>query len=367
MQPLEIEFLPVGEGSRAGDAIAVRYETSPGYFGLIVIDGGTIASGEAMVEYLQALCHGNTPIVSDLVVSHPDQDHSSGARVILENVEVRRVWTHVPWWHVDEALPHFKSTRWTKDGLEKCLRQEYDVIDDIVALAIDKGAAIQEPFAGDTIGPFTVLSPPRWAYPVLLANFPDTPAPAAPSAGLGALGLLSAGLGAVTKAVQSLTESWMMEWLRDGGVTSPRNESSVVLYGQFDGWKPVLLTADAGNIGLTWAAETADGLGLPLQDFDLAQIPHHGSRRNVGPTILDRLIGGRQWFDTTSRFTAVVSAPKDDADHPRKIVLNAFMRRGAKVLATQGSQICWGAGFPHRPGYGPAGTMPFSTMVEGYD
>ena len=217
MQPLEIEFLPVGEGSRAGDAIAVRYETSPGYFGLIVIDGGTIASGEAMVQYLQALCHGNTPIVSDLVVSHPDQDHSSGARAILENVDVRRVWTHVPWWHAAEALPHFKSKRWTEDGLEKRLKQEYDVIADIVALATDKGVAIREPFAGDAIGPFTVLSPPRWAYPVLLANFPDTPTPAPASAGLGALGLFSAGLSAVAKVVQTLTESWMIEWLRDGG------------------------------------------------------------------------------------------------------------------------------------------------------
>ena len=87
--------------------------------------------------------------------------------------------------------------------------------------------------------------------------------------------------------------------------------------------------------------------GYPLQSFSFVQIPHHGSRRNVGPSVLNQLLGPIQPEGTT-RFTAFVSAPKDDDTHPRKIVLNAFMRRGGKVIATQGTNKIHYGGFPKR-------------------
>ena len=80
MTGLEVEFLPVGEKSRAGDAIAIRYG-EPNNFQLIVVNGGTTASGEALMAHLASICGGAVPIVRDLVITHPDIDHSSGARV----------------------------------------------------------------------------------------------------------------------------------------------------------------------------------------------------------------------------------------------------------------------------------------------
>jgi hypothetical protein len=47
--------------------------------------------------------------------------------------------------------------------------------------------------------------------------------------------------------------------------------------------------------------------------------------------------------------------------------MNAFMRRGARVLGTQGVATCFGSGFPQRAGYGPATPMNFSPVVEAYD
>ena len=79
--------------------------------------------------------------------------------------------------------------------------------------------------------------------------------------------------------------------LRSGGVTSASNESSVVLYADCEGSGRVLLTGNAGVWGLNMAASCAEQSGLLLQDFKFVQIPHHGSRRNVGPTILNRLLG----------------------------------------------------------------------------
>ncbi len=118
------------------------------------------------------------------------------------------------------------------------------------------------------------------------------------------------------------TESWNNERLKDGGTTSASNESSVVLYGNFDSGR-VLLTGDSGLNGLTWTAEYAARLSWPMQRFSFIQIPHHGSRRNVGPTILTRVLGDRQAETMPTKFTAFVSAPKDDDQHPRRIVLNA--------------------------------------------
>lgn len=78
----EIEFLAVGEGSRAGDCILVRYG-HPQAPRVMVVDGGTQDAGAALVELLQGPTGAATPVVHDLLVSHPDADHASGALAIL--------------------------------------------------------------------------------------------------------------------------------------------------------------------------------------------------------------------------------------------------------------------------------------------
>jgi hypothetical protein len=280
---------------------------------------------------------------------------------------VRRVWTHVPWWHAEAILPHVQGSRWTVDGLIRRLKAEYDIINEIVASAGAKGIPVFEPFAGAAIGPFTVLSPPRHIYPQLISHFPDTPRASGNISGFADQGILKAMLEALSKTAASIWESWGLERLRDGGETGARNESSVVLYGQFNGWKPILLTGDAGNLGLGWAASCAEARGLVLRNFALVQAPHHGSRRNVGPTILNCLIGPVAPEGQIPHFTAVVSAPNDDSAHPRTIVINAFVRRDARVHGTQGVATCFGSGFPQRAGYGPATALSFSPVVEAYD
>jgi hypothetical protein len=87
----------------------------------------------------------------------------------------------------------------------------------------------------------------------------------------------------------------------------------------------------------------------------------------VGPTILNQILGPIQAESSATRFYAFVSAPKDDDTHPRKMVLNAFRRRGGVVIATQGaSKVHWG-GFPARDGYKIAAVLPFAPRVEQYD
>ncbi len=374
----EIEFLPVGENSKAGDAIVVRYGNENNYK-LMLIDGGHAETGKAIVEHIQTE-FGRDSVLSHVLLTHPDGDHASGLREVLSELPVVNLWLHVPWLSASTARPYFADKRWTDEGLTKEIRRQYDMIDEIVTAAWEKETVtVYQPFAGDTIGPFRVLSPSKYAYPLLLAQFDRTPDPdqeAIEQAGFWigkqpgeiAKFVEMALAKSMAKAPKWAQETWTNERLRDGGITSATNESSVVLYADCDGAGRVLLTGDAGVWALNRAADYALQNRLTLQDFSFVQIPHHGSRRNVGPTTLNRLLGPIQAESSSPRFSAYVSAPKDDDMHPRKIVLNAFLRRGGKLIATQGENRSYRGGFPRRPGYYPiTETIAFASEVEDYD
>lgn len=370
----EIEFIAVGEGCRAGDAIVVRYGEE-GDYSLMLVDGGTAETGKDLVTHLRSQ-FGERIRLEHVVLTHSDADHASGIRAVLEEIPVSHVWLHIPWLLSADAVHLFKDKNWTKEKLSAAIKKEYDIVAEIVDLAVSSGAKLHYPFAGEAIGPFTVLSPARHTYAHLLPQFEKTPEPdqhLLEAAGLwigkaAPKSLLSQILSeAAAKVSNWLPETWAFERLRDGGQTSASNESSVVLYADLGDDRRVLLTGDAGVRALTWAKSYAKANALVLQNFSFVQIPHHGSRRNVGPTVLNEIVGPIQAEGAAIRFSAFVSVPKDDATHPRKIVLNAFIRRGAQVVATQGTnKVHWG-GFSPRHGYTSVSAVPFSARVEDYD
>jgi len=366
----EIEFLPVGDASKAGDAIVVRYG-EPDAYELMLVDGGTLDTGDAIVEHLRQQ-FGPAVTLSHVVLTHSDSDHASGLRKVLEEVPTTNLWLHVPWLHAAETLHLFGDKRWTAAGLANAIKGEYGIVSDILDLARDKGCAVYFPDQGSQIGPFTVLAPNRATYNHLLPQFDRTPAPdqaaiEAVNMWIGKRTLLAKLFELASKGAEKwTTETWESERLRDGGVTSASNESSLILYADHGVGNRLLLTGDAGINALWWAIGYAKANALPLQNFNFVQVPHHGSRRNVGPAVLDALLGPKEPA-ATNRFAAFVSAPKDDSSHPRKIVLNAFMRRGGRVVITQGAKkVHWG-GFPARAGYVNAVATAFSSTVEEYD
>ena len=123
---------------------------------------------------------------------------------------------------------------------------------------------------------------------------------------------------AAAKVSNWLSETWTGERLKDGGQTSASNGSSVVLFADFGQGRRALLTGDAGVNALTWSANYAKSQHYVLLQFTFVQIPHHGSRRNVGPTILNELLGPIQAEGLPPRFSAYVSAPKEDDQHPAR-------------------------------------------------
>jgi hypothetical protein len=284
-------------------------------------------------------------------------------------VPVKNLWLHIPWLLADTSL--FKGA-WSENDLREAIKREYDIISEIVDLAVKQRANLHYPFAGQQIGPFLVCSPTLYAYQHFLPQFDKTPDAnetliQSRRMWLGKESMIRRLLESAKTTVAGWTsESWQTERLRDGGRTSASNETSTVLFGEFE-FGNVLLTGDAGVEALTWSADYLESGGLPLRQFRFVQVPHHGSRRNVGPTILNRLIGPIVPVGREPYLRAFVSAPADDANHPRRIVTNAFKRRGAEVMVTQGQNKIDYGGFSERPGYVAVTPVPFYEVVEDYD
>lgn len=356
----EIDFLPVGEGDTSGDAIAIRYGDGIEWK-VMVYDSGTKASGQALVDHIKK--YYGTTHVDFLVNSHPDQDHASGMSVVMEQCTVGELWIHRPWIHTKEVLPHFQDGRITEESLAQRFKDKMPYAWALEKLATEKGIKISEPYQGRVVGCFTVLSPSEdWYLHTLLPEFDKTPEPNR----VEEASFMSKAYEALQSAIEWAKEAWHIETLREGEETSADNESSAVLYAKIDG-KGIFLCGDAGIRGLDHAADYADTLFLNLPDAQFYQIPHHGGRHNVSPTVLNRIVGEIQPNGSTPTKTAFVSVGKEASKHPKKMVTNAFIRRGAAVVQTKGDTKCSHHGTPTREGWSAAPTVPFADEVESWE
>jgi beta-lactamase superfamily II metal-dependent hydrolase len=136
----------------------------------------------------------------------------------------------------------------------------------------------------------------------------------------------------------------------------------LVQYANLCGEK-ILLTGDAGRATLFEAIDYAPVVGLILPGIDRIQVPHHGSRHNVSTELLDELLGPK--LDTLQKnFTSIISAAKEDKNHPRKAVIRAFMHRGGKVITTEGSNIRTGHNAPPRERWTSVESVPYPEDQE---
>jgi beta-lactamase superfamily II metal-dependent hydrolase len=359
----EVDFLPVGDGERCGDAIAVRFGTEDSYK-VLVYDGGTRESGQSLVEYIKL--YYQTSHVDYLVNSHPDADHTSGLSVVMDHMTVGEVWIHQPWKYSPVISRYLQDRRIADNSVADRLMENISATYELEQLAIRKGIPINEPFLGSKIGPFVVLSPEEdWYNQELIPAFEKFHEQHDLSAAKrAAAAVVEAG----RKGAGWIAEQWDVELLRENVETTAENESSVILFGTIDN-KGILLTGDAGIKALTKSVDlmAANRLSLPSM-VQFLQIPHHGSRRNVSSSVLDRIVGSRKGVDDgKSTKTAFVSASKASTTRPRKSVVNAFIRRGVHVFATKGMILHHQHNMPQRDGWETRAPAPFSTEVEAWD
>lgn len=351
----EIDFLAVGKESKSGDAIALRYGDLNGpreKQRVVVIDGGYTDEGAALVDHIRR--HYETDRVDVVLSTHPDQDHVCGLKVVLDTMNVGSLWMHLPWAHSQALKVSSQSlSKWS--GYSETLQKSLAGSADLEATARSKGIPIVEPFAGLSIdsGQFTVLGPTQAFYELMLA---EIKAESIGTSLLEAISKMYAG------AKGFVDETIHRETLKDEGETSPQNNCSVISLLKVDG-KFSLFTGDAGLPALEGPTATLEAMSFAPGRLNVIQVPHHGSRRNVGPTILNRLLGSKG-EDSVRGHAFVSVAAQGEPKHPSKKVTNAFRRRGYPVYATQGKSVWEHHEAPPRADWTDAEALPLYERVE---
>ncbi|MDP3722888.1 MAG: MBL fold metallo-hydrolase [Candidatus Omnitrophota bacterium] len=355
----EVDFLPVGEGEKSGDAIALRFGNllaDPPQQTVFVIDGGFQDSGKTLVSHIQK--YYKTDHVDVVISTHPDNDHASGLEVVLNEMKVAHLMMHQPWNHTDDISHLFEDSRVTDESVKKALRESLETVRTLETIAKQKGIKIVEPFWGvhGYNKVMRVLGPSEDFYKQLLPGYRGTPEP---KQGLSPLAQF---MKEAKETVKKIAESWGFETLDDSGETSAENNSSAILLFTI-GDHSMLFTGDAGIPAFTEAVSRLQQEGFDFSKLNFVQVPHHGSQRNIGPTLLNVLIGNKLSSENKLK-TAFVSVSPDGAPkHPAKKVTNAFLRRGAPVHATAGQTKCQRNNAPDR-GWTTSTPLPFYSEVE---
>jgi beta-lactamase superfamily II metal-dependent hydrolase len=352
----EIDYLPVGENSKSGDAIAIRFGNyENGVWKnqqVFVIDGGNLASGEAMVKHITE--YYKTDVVDRVILTHPDGDHASGLRPVIENLKVGKIWMHRPWNHWNDLKNSIHDGRITKASFGERLQTAYQYAYDVEQLANKRGIEIFAPHQGcyyhikkEKI--LTVLGPGKELYLSLIQTSDKTPK-------MGIEEGIVKSFFELKKKKEYETMDFGTEHLCEAdGDTSSENDMSLILLFTCAG-KKVLFTADAGTMGLYKAIYYCIQNSINLKDLTLFHVPHHGSRHNISQNILKYIYAPH----------AIVScAVNGEPSHPSAIVTNALLRRNMNVYTTKGKITNFRGGVvTMRAGWSSAKTVEFQNWVE---
>lgn len=361
----QIDFLTVGDPGedgkccKSGDAIALRYGNLCGPRGeqtVMIVDGGFTSAGEALVKHVKE--HYGTDVVDFVVSSHPHDDHIQGLFPVVESLKVCTLLMHKPWDHAHGVLEFTNDDRTTLTGTRRRLRESFAAARNLNALATRKGVNVLEPFQGaHTEGNVVLFLGPSVDFyrKCIAADLAGLPMEGAPRS------LASLLIGAAQAVVRAAQETWDSERLTEpaSDAVEPLNHTSTIIHLNFG--DKILLTGDAGVQALTLAADYADSRSIDLRTCTRIQVPHHGSKRNVGPSILNRIVGPIRPAGDAGSKAGMLSCAKDgEPKHPSTRVTNAFFRRGAPCSGTRGRHILWSSqDAPARPGWSIVPCIPF--------
>ncbi len=359
---LEIDFFPVGDGSRSGDAIAMRlqgpYDPRPR---VVVVDAGYADDGEQIVRHVQDVYE--TDVIDLAIGTHSDSDHINGLKPVLEGLRVQELAIHRPWLYTSEMTRAVAEVRLSKAlgaSLEGKFEKSLAAVSDVTSLAEDLGVTIVDPFAGFTRfnGAVTVLGPSKEYYCSLLPSFRSAPASLSASGG-GVATVFRKALGTAKETIFDVFESAAIETLTNGGTTAAENAASVITLVTY-GTEHVLLTGDASIEALERAADYG-ALDYSTTPLALFQAPHHGSKHNLGPDILDRLLGPKGSVGGCGLVSAAAASQK----HPSRRVTNAISRRTNGTWVTRGQLLTLSRN--SNRGFSAAAPEPSHTLVERED
>lgn len=357
---LEIDLLPVERGNHSGDCIALRYgnlEKGGKEQTVIVIDGGYSSNAEVLKRHLKKYykCTINGKVHINIVfLSHPDQDHVEGLAKLFEDDEVvvDNLVTMIPWRVMTPQW--FHDGRITQKSLDKKLEDAFNPLLSLEKLAEKKKVTIitttklSNPciFNGATM---TTLGPELTFYKECVANSKKTPDKA--------------------EHIRSLKESTFsadndneepyvrgqIKW-DDTECTSPINESSHIMLFEYEDHK-ILFCGDAGKVALKKAIKYAEDNNIDLSNIDIIKMPHHGSRKNVNPTIMDT-------FAHKGCRCYISCKDGDEGHHPSKRLVNMLLEKGFSVHTTSGATLHKGWNAPDRGWKKDSSLTPYAKIEK---
>lgn len=353
----ELDFIGSHDVVGDADAVGIRYKTYDGRFVCNVYDAGTAKLGESLIDHLNRYYGSfyNPVTIKYLFCSHSHDDHLCGVPLLLEKVRVENIVMNRPWKFIDNLYECVKDGRITRDSLKARLLERYKNIAKIEEIANERNIRILDGFQGSGYDNFVILSPSQDEYINYLKESEKTPAMESVSCLDKTFSCQSSGI---------CYETWNRETLNENVITDPENETSIVLLGVMGEGRNFILTGDAGVRAMTSALNFAKRKNIDLSKCAKIQIPHHGGRHNVSPDLLNKLIGSIRERESKPDRVAIASVGFH-SDHPRRVVVNAFIRRGCVVLKTNGSTIRTSCGaMPERQGWQTCVPLEFNNIVE---
>ena len=352
----EIDLLPVGSKKKSGDCIAFRYgDLVKGKENqcVVVVDGGYASTWkDTLKPHLKKYynCEYDGKIhINMVILSHPDLDHVSGLVEMAndEEVEIDMVMMHEPWKELTPAW--FKDGRITKESLKRRLGDAFEKAKQL-SDAIDKvSRAPLNPNKYDYNGAiFSILGPSQQFYKTCIANCEKTPEPH------DTIEEILETRNSIGEMSYERYERGHITW-DDSENTSPINESSLIVLFEYEDVK-VLFTGDAGKEGLGEAIGFANEQGIKLDDCTIIKMPHHGSRKNVNPSIMDNFKRCMKLY---------YSCASDDlGHHPSQRLINMLNEKNFRQLSTSGCTLHWGKGAPDREGWSKANAIESFAEIE---
>ncbi len=360
---LEVDVLPVGSGGKSGDCIAIRFgNLSAGrdQQRVIIVDGGYADTATDLKSHLKEYykCElGGKIHIDGVFLTHPDLDHVSGLVTLLddEEIQINCIVASLPWRTI---IPEwFKDRRITPNSLEKRLEDAFTKLKELYDLAVIKNVEwiYPEDHYGEVLtcgeAEFLVLSPEKDFYNTCIANCDKTPTPADDVPQMGVQ---------IQTYSHKSGEKYVegeIEWNNDE-TTSPINESSLVFVLKYDRFCG-LFCGDAGKEALQRVIKCANNNAIDLKGVNFIKMPHHGSRKNITPQIMDKI--GKKGC---ACFISCVNG--DEGHHPSKRLVNMLLEKNFRVYSSSGNSIRHKEGHvPDRANWNPMTSKePYGEMEK---
>jgi beta-lactamase superfamily II metal-dependent hydrolase len=278
---------------------------------VVFIDGGNPGDGEKVINHYNKYIAPHVPkdVFRMIINSHPHRDHIGGIPEIIDYFKngIKRIYFNNPIDYIPEMTRNIINEHYlTSSSRSKMLTRIYESLDDSNELVKQLGRYNIKPYKALSTEKmdhslFQFLGPSEDYYKDCIAFFADS--------------------NNIPKIVNYKESEEIINESEEGNKPcvivdeknddSPMNLSCTIVQFLDSKSREYLFTADAGVDSFNSVKEN----GFSIADKHIAQLPHHGGRRNVNTNIICEINPQQYW-------TSAIG----DKKHPRKAVIECVKK-----------------------------------------